>query len=475
MAGKDPISVGDHKDVDSATVTLAEYIANAAYSDLPDSAVVAAKRAVLDQIGLILLGSTLPWSTPAVTVLSSFGGAPESAILGTVKRAPAVHAAMINSGFGHACEMDDSGYTGGCHPGSLTVPPALALAERDGLSGKDVLLAIVVGYEVLSRMGRVMTEALLAKGFHHQSVIGPFGVAAVAGRLLRFDPETMVNALAIAGSHSGGVAEYDQQGGEVKRYHSSIAVQGGMMAALLAQAGLTGPYSILEGTKGVPRLFAGVSDVYDIVAGLDDVSGLAVERTTFKPYPATGTLHTSIYALSELMREHSFGPDDVESIDVSMSPLAKSHGGSIIEPQDVIGAQFSLAFSLALVLMFRRCVLADYMNADLWHDPDVKKIGSKVHIHTSEEFTGPLLTGARLRVSLIDGRVLDREELHRKGSPVNPLSSDEMTQKFRGSAGAVLDDRQMDRVISLIDHLDELDDVSQLVAALVPDDESVMA
>ncbi|MFZ0666904.1 MAG: MmgE/PrpD family protein [Acidimicrobiales bacterium] len=452
------------------TRQLATYASTISFEDLPSSTIDAAKRAVLDQLGLILIGSTLPWTAPLPRVVKALGGTGESTILGTGAKAPALHAAMVNANFGHACEMDDSGYKGGCHAGALTIPPALALAERDHLTGREFLLAIVLGYEVLSRIGRVVTEPTLARGFHHQSVVGPFGVAALTGRLLGLDPDMMTHALSIAGSHAGGTMEYDQGGGEVKRYHSAMAVHGGMIAALLAQAGLTGPPAIFEGMRSVPRLFAGIDDTSEMLAGLDDSSWFAVEKTTVKPYPSAGTVHTSIHAMQVLVAEHGFGPGDIGSIDVWVSNMSASHGGSIVEPQDVIGAQFSMAFSLALQLIKGKNVLADYMDSNLWHDAHVKEVASRVVVHSSDKYAGPVLTGALVKVSLKDGRSVEREELYRLGSPENPLSNEELINKFRGTAGAVLHKRQLEDVLVLVERLDNLEDIGELVSAIKPPD-----
>ena len=451
----------------AVTRELAQYIVNLKYEDLPQATIQAAKEAVLDQSGIMLMGSTLPWTQPSYDVVRELGSRPECTIVGYGTKVSAPDAAFVNANFGHSCELDDSGYDGGCHAGALTVPPALALAEREHLSGRDLLLAVVAGYEILSRIGRVVTRPVLDRGFHHQSVVGPFGAAAVAGKLLGLNAEKMDHALSIAGSHSSGTMEYDQRGGEVKRLHSSIPVRGGMMAVLLARRGLTGPDTILEGLRGIPRVFVGVEDVEPMVNDLGNHGWYAIQGRIVKPFPTVGTIHTSIQAVTRLMQEQQLRPEQVKEIHIWVNSLTLTHGGSIYEPKDTIGAQFSMAFSLGLRLVKGRNDLRDYLDPSLWKDPEILALGKKVQIHSDPKMVGDAWQGARVQVILADGRVMEAEELYRKGSPQHPFTREELDIKFRSLASAVLDEQGMRRVMEMVTHLEEVEDISQVVHLLV--------
>jgi 2-methylcitrate dehydratase PrpD len=452
---------------------LARYVVGLSYDDLPADTVEAAKDAVLDQFGIMLTGSTLPWVRPIHDLAAASGGRPESTTVGTGTRLPAVDAAMVNAGYGHSCEFDDSGYHGGCHPGAIAVPVALALAEANRLSGRQFLLGVVLGYEVLYRIGRVITRPVLERGFHHQSVVGPFGAAAVAANLLGLSAEQALHALSIAGSHASGTMEYDQRGGEVKRFHSAMAARAGVVSALLARHGLTGPDTILEGRRGVARLFGGVEDTSGILDGLADTSWFAVQGRLVKLYPNVGTLHTSIQAMARLMDEHRFDHEDATRIDVWVNPHTVTHGGSIFEPADTIAAQFSMAFVLGVRLVHGRNVLADYMSARVREDPRIVAVGRRLHIHGDTRYgqaTGAIdfdtWHGARVRVELADGRVVEAEELYRKGSLHNPATRSERLAKFRELAAAALDDERAGQVVAAVDRLAEADDLDGVVALL---------
>lgn len=202
---------------------IAHYVTDLRYEDLPAEAVTAAKGALLDELGIMLMGSTLPWTVPVRSVARQTGKSGNCTVIGWGDQLSALDAAVVNANYAHSCELDDSGYSGGAHSGALSVPVSLAFGEAGGRSGRDLLLAVVIGYEVLYRIGRVLSRPAVELGFHHQGVVGPFGVAAVVSKLLGMPPDQVAHALSIAGSHSSGTMEYDQAGGEVKRYHNAMA------------------------------------------------------------------------------------------------------------------------------------------------------------------------------------------------------------------------------------------------------------
>jgi 2-methylcitrate dehydratase PrpD len=457
---------------------LADYVVGLTYDDLPPSTVAAVKGALVDQLGIQLMGSTLPWTKPARDVILALGGRGEVTVVGHGDRLGAVDAATINANYAHSCELDDSGYSGGAHSGALSVPCAVALSELRHLSGRDLILGVALGYEVLHRIGRVLSRPAIELGFHHQGVVGPFGVAAVTSKLLGLSAEQTTHAFSIAGSHSSGVMEYDQAGGEVKRYHNAMATRAGMTSAYLAAAGLTGPPTIFEGPRGVVKMFGQVDDASHIVEGLEDHSWFAVERRTVKMYPSVGTVLTSIQAMARICQENDFNSSDVRSIDVWVQPNALMHGASIVHPTDTISAQFSLAFSLGLRIAKGRNDLADYRDPANWKDPDIYALAEKLHVLGDPSYGArdpaeggtsinwATVNGARVRVELNDGRVFEADEPYRHGSVMNPVTPEDLAAKFRSLAAPVLDERAIVEVLATIDRLEELEDVSDLVRQL---------
>lgn len=468
-------TASDHR---AAAEILAHYVVGLTYDDLPEATVAAVKGALVDQLGIQLMGSTLPWTGPCREVVLQLGGRGDATVIGHGDRLGAVDAATVNANYAHSCELDDSGYSGGAHSGALSVPCALALAESRHLTGRDLILGVALGYEVLYRIGRVLSRPAVELGFHHQGVVGPFGVAAVTAKLLGLSTAETTHAFSIAGSHSSGVMEYDQAGGEVKRYHNAMATRAGMTSAYLAAAGLTGPPTILEGSRGVVRMFGRVEDASHITEGLHDHSWFAVERRTVKMNPSVGTVLTSIQAMDRICAEHRFTAADVRRIDVWVQPNALMHGASILHPTDTISSQFSLAFSLGVRVVRGHNDLADYRDPGNWADPQIHALAELLHVHGDPSYGAKdpseggtsidwaTVNGARVRVELADGRVLEADEPYRKGSVMNPVTPDELAGKFRGLAAPVLDEAQQDRVLATLDRLEDLEDVADLVRQL---------
>jgi 2-methylcitrate dehydratase PrpD len=460
----------DHDDAPPANpvaAQLATFVADLRYEDLPDEVIAAAKRLLLDQLACELIGSTLPWVEPAIVLARMSKGAPEQAT--TVNhgdRLLAAEAAFLNATFGQACEMDDAatGRAGG-HIGTATVPVALAIGEMEGASGKTFLTAMVAGYEVMYRLMRAVSPESQLRGFHSQSIGGPFAGAAVAGRILGLDASLLTHALAIAGSHACGSTEYDQSGGEVKRIHAGLGARGGVHSALLARLGLTGPPTIIEGRRGFCSLYSDRPDIPSLTADLG--RSFQIGTATFKMFPTVGALHTTIVACNRLVAEHDLRPDDVADVQVGFTGQAVLHSCHIQQPTDVVGAQYSLAFSVALALARRGHDLSLYMDPKVWSDPELVAIMPRVHGYHDEAATGPLRRCATVTMMLRDGRVLKRVEPYISGSPDNPVSKEQLEDKARRLAGTVLPPERVDALVQAVDSFETIGSLKEFMPLLM--------
>jgi 2-methylcitrate dehydratase PrpD len=447
-------------------VQLARYFASLRYDDLPADVIERAKALIRDQLACQLIGSTMPWTAPALELAElSRGARPESTVVNYGSRLPAADAAFVNATFGQACEMDDSAHGAGGHIGAATIPVALAMGERAAIDGRRFLLSIVCGYEIMYRLMAAITPHNIERGFHGQSIAGPFAGAVTAGIILKLDPARMTHAIAIAGSHSCGPLEYDQSGGEVKRIHAGLGARGGVHSALLAQFGLTGPATIIEGKRGFCHLFADRSDPPRILSGLGDEFSLC--NISFKMYPALGALHTMIAAMEGLVIEHDIVPSQVARIRVGLAAGTLLHGAGIREPQDVIGAQFSVAFSTALAIAKRSNDLRHYMDRSLWNDAQMLDLMAKVEAYAHPDALGEKALMACVDITLTDGRSVAAVEEYRRGSPKNPVGKDLLDAKVRGLCGAVLSRPRIDKLFAMVDTLEEAQNVGALAELLV--------
>lgn len=449
---------------------LSDHLVALDYRALSSDVVAKAKDSVLDQLGCQLIGSTMSWNTAIHEVVRGFAGREEATVVNHGSRTSAHDAAFVNAAFGQGCELDDGlrdsrGRTCG-HPGAMTVPVALALGESRHLSGERAIAAIVAGYETAFRLGQAMPGAF-ERGWHNQSLIGPFASAAVAARLLDLDGTRTAHALAIAGSHASGTMEYDQTGGEVKRMHAGLAVRAGIQSAMFAKAGLTGPLSIFEGKRGIFHCFGGDDDLGAADAMVDGFGkDFGVLRAGHKTLPVAATIQSPILLFAEIVRDNGVTADDVERIDVGLALNGLMHGAAIQTPRDTIGAQFSLAFSLAIRLLKGSNDLRLYADPALWRDPEVARIAETVHAHADARFSGDKDRGSHVKVTLTDGRCFERMEEYAKGVPGNPLTHDELVDKFRRLAASVLSPDRAEEVLHSVARLDQLDDVGTLVALL---------
>jgi 2-methylcitrate dehydratase PrpD len=411
------------------TVRLAEYAAALRYEDLPLEVVQRARDCVIDTVAVIAHGSSLPWSQIVIRYAQRVGAGGHSRILGT--GGPAVQAfaaALANGALAHAFESDNLTRPGaGVHPGATLLPPALAIAQERGSSGRDLIVAIVAGFEVMYRIGRATKHSNERRGFHAPGTTGPFGAAVAAGKLLQLDARCMTNALGIAGSLAGGLMEFARSGtgAMVKRLHLGRAAESGIVAASLAAEGFTGPNSVIEGEAGFLRVFCSEWDASDLTRSLGHE--FATLNLCLKGFPVHMTAQTAVQAIVELQSEHGFAGAHVDRVIVAGSERMATVN-NIREPADIMMAQYSLPFCAALALFRDPRNPASYDSSALV-DADIREMCRRVEITVADPPSateGASLVTIRLR----DGRVVARAVDEFDGTPARPLSPAALRDKF---------------------------------------------
>src|ERR1700722_16446767 len=319
------------------TVRLAEYAAGLRYEDLPPEVIRCAKDCVTDTVAVIAQGSGLPWSQVAIRYARRIASGGRSRILGV--KGPAVQAAaaaLANGTSAHAFESDNLTRPGaGVHPGATLLPSALAIAQEQGSSGRELLTAVTAGFEVMYRSGRATKHSNERHGFHAPGTTGPFGAAVACGRLLKLDAMAMTSALGIAGSLAGGLMEFARSGtgAMVKRLHLGRAAESGVLAASLAADGFTGPTTVLEGDAGFLKVFCTEWDLSDLTHGLG--SEFATLNLCLKCFPVHMTAHTAVQAVIELRTEHGFDGAQVDRVHVAGNERMATIN-NIREPTDIM-------------------------------------------------------------------------------------------------------------------------------------------
>jgi 2-methylcitrate dehydratase PrpD len=445
----------------TVALQLANRIRELEYGALPDAVVQVAKHLLLDQVGVQLRGATLPHVQPVRRLVEMMGAREESTISYYGTRTVAPYAAYVNGTFAHSCEFDDA-HPKAWHAGSVVVPAALAFAEKQGSSGKALITGIVAGCQAMSFIGAPMFTRMVRTGWHGMKVLGVFGAAAAVGKLLGLDAKQLVHAFAIAASDAGGTMEYDQTGGEVKRLHAGLAARSGAQAALLAQDGFTGPPTIFEGPRGIFKVFAEIEKP-ELEQFLEPYHILDTE---FKLYPAVGTTHATIDALRELQKRDSFAHEDVEEVDVGLSDWVIVHGASITRPTDMISAQFSLAYGVALCLVRRSNTIRDYADPSLWQHKDILSMIDKVRTHVVTFGPEESDNGAIVTVKLKDGRVLTQHQRVGAGRRLRKVSYGEIKEKFVNLASDVVSAEKTENILRLTKTLESSESVRPLLDCL---------
>jgi 2-methylcitrate dehydratase PrpD len=433
------------------TVQLAEYAAALRYEDLPPAVVAAARDCIVDTIAACICGSALPWSRIVIDYAERTGPGGASRILGrgTAVQAPA--AALANGALAHAFELDALTRPGaGAHPGATVLPPALAIAQQPDVkaSGRGLIAAFVAGNEVMIRIGRATGHTNEARGFHAPGTTGPLGAAVAGGHLLGLDAARMTNALGIAGSLAGGLLEFAKgDGGMVKRLHLGRASEAGVLAASLAAAGFAGPRTVLEGEFGFLRVFCSEFDEGELTRNLG--REYVTLSTVLKRYPVHATAHAAVRAARDLQTEHRFAGEAVEAVTVTGNHrMIERH--NILEPVDLMLAQYSIPFCVALALFREARDPASYDESAL-ADPRIRALTRRVRLVPAEGH-GHAAMGSTVTITLADGRRLQRHE------DSGLLEPGELEDKFTRLTRGVLGDG----AAALYRRLQHLEDESDL-------------
>jgi len=426
------------------------------FEDLPPEVVLQTKKSILDFLGVALIGSTTEVAGIVFDYFSESGGKPEAILLGKKRRVPAIHAALINGIFAHALELDDGHRWSGIHPGSPTIPAALAAAELSATLGKELIVATVVGYEITLRIGKAINPSHLLRGFHSTGTVGPFGAAAAAGRILGLDSERMIQALGLAGLHASGLLQVMHEGGMAKPFNPGRAASGGLLSAQMAMKGIMAPEHILEGEKGFLRAMSDKTEAKWLTDGLG--TRFEISKIYFKIHSSCRHTHPAIDALLKILRQELPDPNRIERIRVETYPVAIQFCGHELGEGTLTtaDAKLSLPFSLALAAFNGSCD-TDVFNQRELARAEVRGLAERIELAASEKWENlyPEKRGASVSV-WINGRVLKSEVDLARGEPEDPISTDELYKKFQTNATQVIPIEQAQRLQEVIMDLERI-------------------
>jgi 2-methylcitrate dehydratase PrpD len=422
----------------------------------------AAQLILKDQLSIQIGVSQLPWSRNARSYVEHIRRPGEATVVADRVRMDAASAAFVNACYGHGFEYDDIHRASWGHPGCCVVPTALAVGEELNASLGDILDAIVVGYEVYTRIGMLAGESLLRRGWHPHAILANFGSAAIAARLWKLDLERSLHALAIASSHASGITEYSSTGGSVKRVHAGMGVRNGVASAGLARSGITGPRRFLTGNKGFYNTFVQMKIGPEAAVDFALDRKLQIEHPWLKPYCACGATHPFIDAMRQVISK----PSDIERIELRIQSKTDSIVGSKnannFAPRNIEELQFSLSVQIALALLGKGNgyrIHRDFLNGavDLAPKSELLDLAGKVQMTVSKDldvrFPGKLVAD----VTIIDKHG-HRQSIFvedSKGTPENPFSVAELDSKARELCEDVIGASRTDKLFHTILDFDQ--------------------
>ena len=424
------------------TAILAQWVAKLQPGDLPAPVVERAKALTLDLLGSAVRARVEADSTPSLlSMLAILGldGEGTATVMGDRRGYAPPVAALLNGALGHSLDFDDTHAESSLHPSAPVVPAALAAGEIVGASGREVMTAIVAGYEVCCRLGNALDPtAHYARGFHPTATAGTFGAAAAAAKVFGLDAERIVSAFGVAGSQAAGSLQFLVNGAWNKRYQVGAAAMNGLIAATLAREGFVGAIQSIEGVHGFLKGYSDGVKIERATAGLGrDFETL---RVGMKPYPSCRYTHAALDGLLALRREHGFTGGEVRRVEIGLHrngiTLTAQPEAAKRRPANVVDGQFSMAFTAAVALDQGRFGWDDYRRLG---DPAIEALCDRIDVRQDDrvEAASPHPFGARVRIET-DRGVFERAMTDPSGEPESFPDDAAVLGKFMVLAGPVL-------------------------------------
>ncbi|RDH80418.1 MmgE/PrpD family protein [Mycolicibacterium moriokaense] len=451
-------------DEQAVSRALAGFAAGVRIDALPADVVHQAVRCLVDWLGCTVAGSATgegERTRAGIGVLDPGDGSRTAPIIGTRQRAGVGYAALANGIAAHVLDFDDT-----FNPDRTTIhgsaplwPAIVAAAELVPVSGATAVEAFVAGFEVQTRVAVAAGPGHYDVGWHVTGTVGHIGAAAATARLLNLQPDQLLAAIGTGATQSAGMkVVYGSMG---KSLHPGKAAMDGLLAGLLARDGFTSSPESIEGHRGFLHLFSPDPVPSRAVEGLGQTWYLP--RDGFKPYACGSLTHPPAQALLELRAEHGLDADDVASVDAYVHDYVKTTTG-LAEPRTGLQGKFSIYHVLAVALA-DGAALPDQFTDERVADPALAALRERVHVHTDPEQNKD---SARIRLTLKDGRTLDRHIAHNLGTPDNPMSDKQLQDKFVGLASPVLGGDRAAQIAATCWRLTELADVREVANLTCP-------
>jgi 2-methylcitrate dehydratase PrpD len=462
----------EEKSMEEVEITrkLAEFVVSTRYKDLPGEAVEAAKMMILDTLG-VGVGAYVTSKQevdPVVKVAEDIGGKEESTVIVSGRKTSWFNAIFINGTFMHSLDYDDTRPGLFIHTGAVVVPSVLALCEKLGNSGKEAILAAVVGHEVIFRIASSVMPTHY-RFWHSMGTNGTLGASAVAGKLLGLNLDEMEKALGIAADQASGLVS-SVEGNLTKSLHGGLTSAKGVLSAMLAKYGATGPKGILENPRGYCNAYSEKPDLRRII--LDLGKSFDIVNNCPKFYPSILCSHCAIQATLRIVMEYNLWPDDVVSIKEKIYrvpvPATAFENRKLDTPLE---ARLNHPYCIAVSILDREVGIRQFEHRRL-EDPIIKELMGKYSMEVDsrlDEFYHRYesdMRPVRIEITTKNGQTYSAEEYYPKGFPKNPISEEELKVKFETLCSFAFEKTRIERLWKTVKQIESLTDLSELMSLL---------
>jgi len=448
-----------------AIYNLAKNVIDVQYDSLPRDVVEATKKQIMDAFATAIAGSSAPPVGELVEIYKEWGGKTESTVWVYGEKLPGIVAAQINATMQHARDFDDTHDVAVLHPGAVSVPTAFAVAEMiENVNGRDLITAVALGVDLVTRLCLACTNDYIAGGWHFTPLHGSFSTTAIAGKLMGLDLDTLVNAFGIAYHQTGGNLQCVDDGALTKRCGPGFSNRNGILAAVMAQKGITGATNVLQGPRGLFKQYH--RGAYNPEVITKDL-GLKFEGVdvSFKPYPCCRYNHAAIDATIDLMKENSIKVDDIDSV---VTHIGSSASGLLAEPIEIkqnprnqVDTQFSLPWAIASTIVHGKVTLADITQKAI-EDKEVIAVSNKITAIVEKELCIGGIEPVVVDIKAKDGKLYSKRVNTPYGSPENPMSMDALATKLREAVPFAEKPLEKEKVEKLIDLVADVENVTNI-------------
>ena len=444
--------------VKRATITedLARFIVSLSFQDLPKPVIDKVKLCILHAFACSFAGYHLPWSQTAINFLKDLNVKGIASTIVDGLKAPPPEVSFVNSVLGHSIIQEDMHAGSMSHPGTIVIPAALATGEEMNSTGKGLIVAITLGYEVMGRIGASVASTEFAKTFRPSGFFGPYGACAAAAKLFKLTEEQTVNALGIASNLSLGFNQWAIEGTDDVYYHNGFASSNGIRAVMLGRAGAVASKSIVEGPSGFWAAYGKQGPAENVTKGLGE--SYEILKAYFKLAPACAFVQTADALALEMVKSHAIDPEKIDKIEIQTFQVAKEYPGvDYTGPfTSSMQAKLSLPYGVAAVLVFKELNQSIY---DRFNDSVVNKIAAKCRVESDSELSKiyPQKQGSEINIYLQDNAVISG-----KHDNASIMSEDQVVENFRYQAGRFLDAEKVQKLIDSIFNLEKVEEVRDL-------------